>query len=212
MSRNSITPSRAVLTSGLLVMTSRGAPSLLGGRSLTPMAHEAIGLGMPCHLDEAHAAVAGDRQALVVAEARDLGAGLLARLHQRGAVLDLDRLAVDDDWLGHRAPLDQRFIALQSRAAASPPMNTAQRHQPLTCGDSGTPANALRQPHAGAVAEHDTDQRADPAPQQVEPSAPSRSAPKMAGERQGSNDQREQFHGSILRGFAFYSAASFTAA
>ena len=33
------------------------------------------GLGDALHLDQAHAAVAGDRQALVVAEARDLGAG-----------------------------------------------------------------------------------------------------------------------------------------
>ena len=47
MSRNSITPSRAAFTSGLAVSTRRGAPSLLGGRSVTPMAHEAMGLGMP---------------------------------------------------------------------------------------------------------------------------------------------------------------------
>ena len=90
-----------------------GAPSLLGGRSLTPMAHEASGLGDALDLDEAHAAVAGDRQALVVAEARDLGAGLLARLQQRRAVLDLDRLAVDDDWLGHASDPISRVIALQ---------------------------------------------------------------------------------------------------
>src|SRR5690606_1624297 len=47
-------------------------------------------------LDEAHPAIAGDRQALVVAEARDLGARLLARLQQRRAVLYLDRQTVDD--------------------------------------------------------------------------------------------------------------------
>ena len=91
MSRNSITPSRAFFTIGERVLMTFGLPSLLGGRSLTPMAQEAIGLGMPGHLDQAHAAVAGDRQALVVAEARDLDAGLLAGLDQRDAVLDLDR-------------------------------------------------------------------------------------------------------------------------
>ena len=55
------------------------------------------GLGDAGHLDEAHAAVAGDRQALVVAEARNLGARLLARLQDRGAGLHLDQFAVDDD-------------------------------------------------------------------------------------------------------------------
>ena len=47
MSRNSITPSRAFLTIGERVLITFGLPSLLGGRSLTPMAHEAIGFGMP---------------------------------------------------------------------------------------------------------------------------------------------------------------------
>ena len=47
MSRNSITPSRAFLTMGVRVLMTFGLPSLLGGRSLTPMAQEAIGLGMP---------------------------------------------------------------------------------------------------------------------------------------------------------------------
>jgi hypothetical protein len=37
------------------------------------------------------------RQALAVAEARNLGARLLARLQDRGAGLHLDQLAVDDD-------------------------------------------------------------------------------------------------------------------
>ena len=47
MSRNSITPSRAFLTIGVRVMICFGVPSRLGGKSLTPMAQEATGLGMP---------------------------------------------------------------------------------------------------------------------------------------------------------------------
>src|SRR6267154_4945288 len=47
MSRNSITPSRAFFTIGDLVLRMRGVPSLLGGRSLTPMAQEACGFGGP---------------------------------------------------------------------------------------------------------------------------------------------------------------------
>ncbi len=70
------------------------------------------GLGHADHLDEAHAAVAGDRQALVVAEARDLDARLLARLQQRDAVLDLDRLTVDDELLRHgSSPAWRRLFA-----------------------------------------------------------------------------------------------------
>ena len=66
-------------------------------------AHGARGDGLrhALHLDQAHAAVAGDRQALVVAEARNLGASLLAGLKHGDAVLDLDLLAVDDELLGH---------------------------------------------------------------------------------------------------------------
>ena len=47
ISRNSITPSRAFFTMAERVSIIFGLPSLLGGRSLTPMAQEAIGLGMP---------------------------------------------------------------------------------------------------------------------------------------------------------------------
>ena len=47
MSRNSITPSRAFFTIGERVLITLGLPSLLGGRSLTPMAQDAIGLGIP---------------------------------------------------------------------------------------------------------------------------------------------------------------------
>ena len=48
-------------------------------------------------LDQAHAAVAGDRQALVIAEARDLDPRLLAGLDQSQRRLALDLDAVDDD-------------------------------------------------------------------------------------------------------------------
>jgi hypothetical protein len=46
-------------------------------------------------LDEAHAAVAGDREARVPAVVRDLDAGLVGRLDHRVAVGDLDLPAVD---------------------------------------------------------------------------------------------------------------------
>src|SRR6186997_694063 len=47
ISRNSITPSRAFFTIGVLVLRIFGDPSLFGGRSFTPMAHDACGFGMP---------------------------------------------------------------------------------------------------------------------------------------------------------------------
>ncbi len=50
--------------------------------------------------DEAHAAIAGDRQPLVEAEARDLGPRRLRRLQQRVFRRNLDLDAVDDE-LGH---------------------------------------------------------------------------------------------------------------
>src|SRR5215813_12733487 len=48
ISRNSITPSRALRTIADFVLITLGVPSRLGGRSLTPMAQEACGFGMPC--------------------------------------------------------------------------------------------------------------------------------------------------------------------
>jgi hypothetical protein len=47
ISRNSITPSRAFLTIGVLVNISGGSPFGPGRRSLTPMAQDAVGLGGP---------------------------------------------------------------------------------------------------------------------------------------------------------------------
>ncbi|MGY3409558.1 hypothetical protein ACVWZV_005671 [Bradyrhizobium sp. GM5.1] len=52
------------------------------------------------HLDEAHPAIAGDRQPLMIAEARNLGAGRFARLEQRVFGGDIDLFTVDDE-LGH---------------------------------------------------------------------------------------------------------------
>ena len=52
------------------------------------------------NLDEAHAAIAGDRQALVEAEARNLRTRSLAGLEQRILRRDVDLFSVDND-LGH---------------------------------------------------------------------------------------------------------------
>ena len=54
------------------------------------------------HLDQAHPAIAGDRQPLVVAEARNFGAGGLAGLQQRVLRGYIDLFAVDDQF-GHFA-------------------------------------------------------------------------------------------------------------
>ncbi len=47
MSRNSITPSRAFFTIGVLVLICGGAPSGPGRRSFTCIAHDAAGFGGP---------------------------------------------------------------------------------------------------------------------------------------------------------------------
>ena len=52
------------------------------------------------HLDQAHAAIAGDRQPFVEAEARDFRARGFARLEQRVLRRNVDLFAVDND-LGH---------------------------------------------------------------------------------------------------------------
>ena len=56
------------------------------------------GLGRLLDLDEAHAAIARDREPLVEAEARDLGACRLAGLEQRVIGGDVDLGAVDEDF------------------------------------------------------------------------------------------------------------------
>ena len=108
------------------------------------------GLGDALHLDEAHAAVAGDRQALVVAEARDLGAGHLARLQDGGAGLHLEQLAVDDDWLGHAF----NPISPSSRGNGEhrqPADKHAQRHPALGVRRQRHAGKALREPHAHEI-------------------------------------------------------------
>src|SRR6185437_14963091 len=47
ISRNSITPSRAFFTIGVLVLSACGVPSFFGGKSFTPMAQDACGFGLP---------------------------------------------------------------------------------------------------------------------------------------------------------------------
>ena len=98
MRRNSITPSRAFLTMGELVFTTGGCA--FGSGAQVAHLHRAGGGGLrrAAHdLDKAHPAVAGDRQPLVVAEARDLDPRDLGRLDQRHGRIDLDLLPVDDD-------------------------------------------------------------------------------------------------------------------
>src|SRR5262249_36452872 len=57
-------------------------------------------LGRALEFDQAHTAVAGNREALMEAEVRDLRARGLARLQQRVVRRDVDLFAVDDE-LGH---------------------------------------------------------------------------------------------------------------
>src|SRR6185369_3384797 len=68
-------------------------------------AHGARGDGLrhAGHFDQAHAAIAGNRQALVVAEAGNLDAGNFAGLDQRDAIRHLVLFAVDDQ-LRHLVP------------------------------------------------------------------------------------------------------------
>ena len=89
------------------------------------------GLGRALHLDEAHAAIAGDRQPLVEAEARNFRARRLARLQQRVLRGDVDLRAVDDE-LGHRmflAPLirQQRRADRRCLRCAGSPHNRSMR-------------------------------------------------------------------------------------
>ena len=84
MSRNSITPWRAFRAIGELVEDDRRLA--LRARAQIPDRHRAGGRRLrraALHLDQAHAAIAGDRQPLVIAEARDFGAGGFAGLEQR---------------------------------------------------------------------------------------------------------------------------------
>src|SRR4029077_13275511 len=95
----------------------------------TQIAHRhgtrSLRLGVALHLDEAHAAIAGDRQPFMEAEARDLRAAGLAGLQQRifGGDIDLPGL---DDQLGH----SQLAMMFCSRASTS--CTTAGEGLPLS--------------------------------------------------------------------------------
>ena len=77
----------------------------IGRQVVDPDRTTGLRLRHPDDLDQAHPAVAGDRQPFMIAEARDLDAGLLASLQQRDAVLDLDLGAVDDQFFRHAITL-----------------------------------------------------------------------------------------------------------
>ena len=72
------------------------------------------GLRRLLHLDQAHPAVAGDRQTFVVAETRDFDAGFLAGLKNGDAVRDLDFCTVDGE-----------FCHLFARSPVRPPSSNA---------------------------------------------------------------------------------------
>jgi hypothetical protein len=75
---------------GERVRTSGGSPLGPGRQSRTPQAQ----------FDQAHAAIAGDRQPFVIAKARNFRAGGLAGLEQRVLQRNVDFLVVDDQF-GH---------------------------------------------------------------------------------------------------------------
>ena len=90
-------------------------------------------LGRPAlNLDQAHAAIAGDRQALVEAEARHFGARRLARLQQRVFRRNVELFAVDDD-LAHAAfsRLPPR-LACSEKPAGESPRDAQRRPAPAT--------------------------------------------------------------------------------
>ncbi len=97
--QNSITPSRAFFTIGEVVTHRRLA---IGAGAQIAHADGAACLGFgraALHLDKAHAAVAGDRQPLVVAKARHFGSRRLAGLKQRVIRRDIDFDAVNEEFV-----------------------------------------------------------------------------------------------------------------
>src|SRR6202171_6544307 len=100
ISRNSITPSRAFFTIGERVEISGGSPLGPGRQSRTPQAQLATRFGPPLYLPQPHPAIAGDRQPLMVAEARNFRARDLAGLQQRELRRNIDLFAIDDEF-GH---------------------------------------------------------------------------------------------------------------
>ena len=96
---------RGVGADGLAVGSRKRATRLRLGRSRSD-------------LDEAHAAIAGDRQPLVIAEARDFLPGELAGLQDGRALWDLDLNAVDGD-LGHQFDSATTVVTVRNAAVAS---------------------------------------------------------------------------------------------
>ena len=92
MSRNSITPRRAFRTIGLSVFTTMPSPTGKGAGG--------NGLRGLLDLDEAHAAIRGDREPVMEAEPGDLLPRHFSRLQygEAGRHLDLDTV---DGELGH---------------------------------------------------------------------------------------------------------------
>ena len=77
-------------------------------------------LGRPRRdLDQAHPAIAGDAEPLVIAEARDFLPRQLARLEHGRALRDLDLDAVDGDLRHRRRPSRARVSMCVTRDAAS---------------------------------------------------------------------------------------------
>ncbi len=115
------------------------------------MAHDACGFGDADDLDQAHAAIAGDRQPLVEAEARNFRARGLAGLEQRVLRRDVDLFAVDDD-LGHAACslLRRRECAVFHNACAPAKLLPAERMLAWAMRDQMIePRNAFR--HVGPM-------------------------------------------------------------
>src|SRR3989475_403657 len=101
---------------------------LLGGRRIGPHLH-AVGdrggaggqrLGRFLDLDQAHAAVGGDRELAVIAEVRHVDAELVGRVHHRGALRHLDRPAVDLDF-HHQAASAMWFARVVAWRASTRP-------------------------------------------------------------------------------------------
>src|SRR6185437_17149297 len=72
------------------------------------------------HFDEAHPAIAGDRQPVVVAEPRDLDAGRFRGLQDGRAVGDLHLDTVDGE-LGHVAPTPPPYAPARPRGPCRRP-------------------------------------------------------------------------------------------
>ena len=86
-------------------------------------------------LDQAHAAIAGDRQALVIAEARDLDAGETAGLDQRDAVRHVVLFVIDDELRHASSPSSPEHRS--GRGSAAPAACDEGRPAPRR----GTPGN-----------------------------------------------------------------------